>query len=114
MLESYFTSLKYSDDLTREGKVSVSIGWFIIQNYMKIQKSIKGFDVSFQVYVKDEPPRKKDESTSTKVKIPVSNVTNLNNVASISDGNTILPSAIQILTDTEGNRVTQYKVQVCF
>ena len=25
MLESYFTSLKYSDDLTREGKVSVSV-----------------------------------------------------------------------------------------
>lgn len=70
-----------------------------------------------KVYVKDEPPKKKDESTSTKVKMPVSNVTNtlnsVNNVTSVSDANTIQPSAIQILTDAEGNRLTQYKVQVC-
>lgn len=62
--------------------------------------------------MKDEPPRKKDESTSTKVKTPMNSIGNLNTVSSISDGNTMLPSAIQILTDTEGNRLTQYKVQV--
>ena len=46
--------------------------------------------------------------------MPVSNVTNtLNSVTSVSDTNTIQPSAIQILTDAEGNRLTQYKVQVC-
>ena len=60
----------------------------------------------YQVYVKDEPPRKKDDSLSGKVKIPV------NSVASLTDGNAILPSAIQILTETDGNRLTQYKVQV--
>lgn len=63
--------------------------------------------------MKDEPPKKKDESTSTKVKIPVSNVTNnLTNVTTVNEANTIQPSAIQILTDAEGNRLTQYKVQV--
>lgn len=56
--------------------------------------------------MKDEPPRKKDDSLSGKVKIPV------NSVASLTDGNAILPSAIQILTETDGNRLTQYKVQV--
>lgn len=65
------------------------------------------------MYVKDEPPKRKDESTSTKVKLPVSNVTAVNNVTNVSDANLMQPSAIQILTDAEGNRLTQYKVQVC-
>ncbi|KAL0277674.1 UNVERIFIED_CONTAM: hypothetical protein PYX00_004885 [Menopon gallinae] len=86
MLESYFTSLRYSEDFTREGKVSV--------------------------YVKDEPPKKKDESTSPKVKIGVNNLANMNSTSNINETNSIQPSAIQILTDAEGNRLTQYKVQV--
>lgn len=66
----------------------------------------------FKVYVKDEPPKKKDESTSPKLKLGVNNLGNINSTSNINEANGLQPSAIQILTDAEGNRLTQYKVQV--
>ncbi|PSN57339.1 hypothetical protein C0J52_02102 [Blattella germanica] len=89
MLESYFTSLRYSDDFTREGKV----------------------------YVKDETPPKKKPTTSVSVATNAnSEVEKHQNkagaaLAAATDGlNSLVQAAgIQIVSDADGTRVQQYK-----
>ncbi|XP_069694294.1 zinc finger protein 16-like isoform X2 [Periplaneta americana] len=89
MLESYFTSLRYSDDFTREGKV----------------------------YVKDESPPKKKATTSVAVATTANSDTEKNQhnkaaaLTAATDGlNSLVQAAsIQIVSDADGTRVQQYK-----
>jgi uncharacterized Zn-finger protein len=90
MLESYFTSLRYSDDFTREGKV----------------------------YVKDESPPKKKTTTTVAVATTANSEAEKQQhskngapVATATDGlNSLVQAAgIQIVSDADGTRVQQYK-----
>ncbi|KAJ8873555.1 hypothetical protein PR048_024373 [Dryococelus australis] len=93
MLESYFTSLRYSEDFTREGKVGIARN----------------------VYVKDESPSSKKKGSDSdgggSGKQPQQQQQQKVTIATAADGlNSLVQAAgIQIVSDAEGTRVQQYK-----
>nr|CAD7429225.1 unnamed protein product [Timema monikensis] len=110
MLESYFTSLRYSDDFTREGKVTQPG-----QTYDAAKYNAATALPSALVYVKDEsPPKKKgNEGAESPGKQQQQHHQQMQKAAVVAatDGlNSLVQAAgIQIVSDADGTRVQQYK-----